>query len=158
MLSKSQVLYLQLEANGLGCLPVATRRQIARAVELAPGTDMVPVLPGGALSVEVKGARKQMEGALRRLAQAGRLVAADPEIMNGAPAFRGTRVPVHAIAEMLAQGAAVEEILDGYPALSRHGVELAPLYAKAFPRRGRPPERPWAKQRSRGVTRIRLAS
>lgn len=158
MLSKPQVLYLQLEANGLRCLPLAKRRQIARAVEQAPGTDMVIVSPGGALVVEVKTARKQMEGALRRLVQAERIVVSHPDIMKGTPVFRGTRIPAHAVADMLAQGATAEEILEGYPALTREAVDLAPVYAKAFPRRGRPPARPWARRRPRRVTQERLAS
>lgn len=159
MLSKPQVLYLQLEANGLRCLPLATRRQIARAVEQNPTADALPVSEGGgALVVQVKTARKQMEEALRRLIQAQRMIVSDPEIMKGAPVFRGTRIPAYAVADMLAQGAAVGEILEGYPALTREAVGLAPVYAKAFPRRGRPPARPWAKRRPRRVTQDRLAS
>jgi uncharacterized protein (DUF433 family) len=158
MLSKPQVLYLQLEANGLRCLPLAKRRQIARAVELAPSADMVLVSPGGVLMVEVKSARKQMEGGLRRLVQAERMIVSDPDIMKGTPVFRGTRIPVHAIADMLAEGATAEGILEGYPALAREAVDLAPVYAKAFPRRGRPPARPWVKRRPRRVTQDRLAS
>lgn len=158
MLSKAQVLYLQLEANGLRCLPLATRRQIARAVEQEPTADVVPVSPGGALVVEMKMAREQMESALRRLAQAERMIVSDPDIMKGTPVFRGTRIPVRAIAEVLAQGATLGEILEGYPALTREAVELAPVYAKAFPRRGRPAARPWAKRPPRRVTQDRLAS
>ncbi len=158
MLSKPQVLYLQLEANGLRCLPLAKRRQIARAIEEAPGADTVVVSPGGALVVEIKTARKEMEGALRRLVQAERMVVSDPEIMKGTPVYRGTRIPVYAVADMLAQGATVEEVVDGYPALTRENVELAPVYAKAFPRRGRPPARPWSRKRPRRVTQDRLAS
>ena len=99
-----------------------------------------------------------MESALRRLVQAERMIVSDPDIMKGTPAFRGTRIPVHAVADMLGQGATAEEILEGYPALTREAVELAPVYAKAFPRRGRPPARPWARQRPRRVTQDRLAS
>lgn len=158
LLSKPQVLYLQLEANGLRCLPIATRRQIARAVEQAPNVDVFAVSQGGALVVEIKSARKQMEGALRRLAQVERMIVSDPAIMKGTPVFRGSRVPVHAIADMLAHGATVEDILEGYPTLTREGVELAPVYAKAFPRRGRPPARPWSRRQPRRVTHSQLAS
>jgi uncharacterized protein (DUF433 family) len=158
LLSKPQVLYLQLEANGLRCLPLATRRQIARSLEQAPNADTVPVSQGGALVVEIKAARKRMEDALRRLVQAERMIVSDPDVMKGTPVYRGTRIPVHAVAGMLAQGATLQEILEGYPALTREAVELAPVYAKAFPRRGRPPARPWARQQPRRVTRNRLAS
>jgi uncharacterized protein (DUF433 family) len=158
LLSRPQVLYLQLEANGLRCLPLATRRQIARAVEQAPNVDMVAVSQGSVLVVAVKSARKQMEGALRRLTRAERMIVSDPDIMKGTPVYRGTRVPVHAIADMLAQGTTAEEILEGYPALTRQGVEVAPVYARAFPRRGRPPVRPWSRRQPRRVTHNRLAS
>jgi uncharacterized protein (DUF433 family) len=158
LLSKPQVLYLQLEANGLRCLPLATRRKIARAIERAPNADMVPVSRGGVLVVEIKAARKRVEDALRRLVQAERMIVSDPDVMKGTPVYRGTRIPVHAIAGMLAQGATLQEILEGYPALTREAAELAPVYARAFPRRGRPPARPWARQQPRRVTRNRLAS
>ncbi len=85
------------------------------------------------------------------------MVDSDPEILQGAPVYRRTRIPVHAIAGMLSQGATVEEILEGYPALTREKVELAPMYARAFPRRGRPVVYPWAKRRPRRVTEHRLA-
>jgi uncharacterized protein (DUF433 family) len=158
LLSKPQVLYLQLEANGLRCLPLATRRGIARAVEQTPDLDIIAALPGGVLLVQAKSARKQMEGALRRLAQAERMIVSDPEIMKGTPVYRGTRIPVHAIADMLGQGTPAEEILEGYPALTREAVELAAVYAKAFPRRGRPPVRPWSRRQPRKATQNRLVS
>lgn len=66
--------------------------------------------------------------------------------MGGAPVFKGTRIPVDLVATMTAQGATAEEILEGYPGLNREQVELAPLYVAAFPRRGRPARRRWAKQ------------
>ena len=56
-------------------------------------------------------------------------------------------------ADMLSQGAKPQEILDGYPSLNREKVELAPLYVQAFPRRGRPACRPWAKRKPIRATR-----
>lgn len=41
------------------------------------------------------------------------MVVSDPEIMRGTPVFKGTRIPVELVAEMIAQGATVEEILAG---------------------------------------------
>ncbi len=86
------------------------------------------------------------------------MVESDPEIMRGAPVYRGTRIPVHAIADRLSQGATVAEILEGYPALTREKVELAPMYVKAFPRRGHPVMRSWAKRPRRRLSERRLAS
>ena len=81
------------------------------------------------------------------------MIVSDPEIMRGTPVYRETRIPVELIADMLSQGAKPEEILEGYPALDREKVELAPLYVQAFPRRGRPASRPWAKRKPLRVTR-----
>jgi hypothetical protein len=73
--------------------------------------------------------------------------------MHGTPVYRGTRIPIELIASMVRQGAKIDEILEGYPALDREKVELAPLYVQAFPRRGRPASRPWVKRRPVRVTR-----
>ena len=82
-----------------------------------------------------------------KLRKIRRMIASDPEIMRGTPVYKGTRIPVDLVADMLAQGANVEEILEGYPALNREKVELAPLYMSAFPQRRRARSRPWAAQR-----------
>lgn len=50
------------------------------------------------------------------------LVVRDPEVMSGAPCFRGTRVPVAVLFENLAAGMTVEEILETWPTLDRDDV------------------------------------
>jgi hypothetical protein len=77
--------------------------------------------------------------------------------MGGTPVYRGTRIPVELVADMLSQGASPEELLEGYPALDRERIELAPLYVHAFPRRGRPVSRPWAKRKPIRASRRRRA-
>jgi uncharacterized protein (DUF433 family) len=158
LLSRSQAVYLRMEAKGLRSLPLATRRQVARAIEQDPGIDAMFMSEGSVILIQCKSARKEVETGLRRLADATRMVESDPEIMRGAPVYRGTRIPVHAIADMLSQGATVVEILKGYPALTREKVELAPMYVKAFPLRGRPVMRSWAKRTPRRLSEQRLAS
>jgi uncharacterized protein (DUF433 family) len=158
LLSSSQAVYLRMEATGLRSLPLAARRQVARAVEQNPEIDAMTISGGGVISVQCKSARKHVQTGLRRLSQATRMVVSDPEIMRGAPVYKGTRIPVHAVAGMLSQGATVAEILEGYPALTREKVELAPMYVKAFPRTGRPVTRPWAKRPPRRMSEQRLAS
>jgi uncharacterized protein (DUF433 family) len=149
MLSKSQLVYLRMEAKGLTTLPLATRRQVAQAVEREPAIDIMMLSEGSVILIELKSARKEVDTELRRLAQAARMVESDPEIMHGTPVYKGTRIPVDSVAEMLLQGATVAEILEGYPALTRQKIELAPMYVRAFPRRGRPAVRPWAKRKPR---------
>ena len=78
------------------------------------------------------------------------MVISNQEIMRGTPVFKGTRVPVDLVADMLSQGATVEEILEGYPTLSKEKIAIAPLYMRAFPRRGRPSRRPWQREKALG--------
>lgn len=147
LLAKNQIVYLQLEAEGLRVLPLRVRRLVAQAVGASPRAKMLSVGNGTALQVALKPARQKVEAALSRLARIARMVHSDPKIMRGAPVYKGTRIPVHAISDMMAQGANVGEILEGYPSLNREMVELAPVYARAFPYRGRPPLRPWARRK-----------
>ena len=135
MLSKSQILYLRMEARGLKSLPLATRRHVARAIERDPGIDAIALAKGSVILIQVKSARKEVSTGLRHLAAAMRMVDSDPEIMRGTPVYKGTRIPVQTIADMLSQGATAE-IVEGYPALTRAKVELAPMYVKATPSSG----------------------
>jgi len=153
MLSREQVLYLRLEAEGVRLLPIAARRMIAKKIESSPEIDAVILTEGSALVIQVKSVRMALDVDLRKLERAEDMIVSDSEIMRGTPVYRGTRIPVELIANMLSQGAKPEEILEGYPALDREKVELAPLYVQAFPRRGRPASRPWAKRKPIRVTR-----
>ena len=84
------------------------------------------------------------------------LVQSDPEIMAGAPVFRGTRVPVYLIADMIEQGTPIDEILDGYPSLTREMVEYAEIYATAHPPPGRSRIQPWSGTKPLGRKKEKL--
>ena len=43
----------------------------------------------------------------------------DPEIMGGTPVFEGTRVPVDALMNNLADGVSLDEFLENFPTVSR---------------------------------------
>jgi len=43
----------------------------------------------------------------------------DPEIMSGAPVFRGTRVPVQSLFEYLEDNLSLNEFLDCFPTVRR---------------------------------------
>jgi uncharacterized protein (DUF433 family) len=47
----------------------------------------------------------------------------DPEILGGAPIFRGTRVSGKALLDYLQAGHSVEEFLDDFPSVTRKHVE-----------------------------------
>lgn len=153
MLSREQVLYLRLEAEGVRLLPIASRRAIAKKIESSPEIETVILSEASALTIQVKSVRLGLDHDLRRLERAEKMIVFDPEIMRGMPVYRGTRIPVELIAGMLSQGAKPEDILEGYPALDTEKVALAPLYMQAFPRRGRPAARSWAKRKPIRATR-----
>ena len=158
LLTKEQLIYLQLEAEGLRLLPVGTRREIAASIQRSPKVDLMAIGNGTVLFVEFKTARRKVEGQLKHLAHIEEMVVSDPEIMRGTPVFKGTRIPVDLVADMLAQGATEEEILEGYPTLSKEKIAIAPLYMRAFPRRGRPSRRPWQGKKERGRKSYPLSS
>ncbi|MBC7294099.1 MAG: DUF433 domain-containing protein [Thermoleophilia bacterium] len=49
--------------------------------------------------------------------------------MMGKPVIKGTRIPVELILRKLGEGATVEDLLDGYPSLSREDIQAALAYA-----------------------------
>ena len=53
----------------------------------------------------------------------------DPQIMGGRACIRGMRIPVSVIVGQIANGAAFEEILEGYPDLERADIQAALEYA-----------------------------
>lgn len=105
------------------------------------------------VSVDLTRAYKMIETKIAELKTSKGLVETDPEILGGRPCFRGTRIPVAQIAELLAQGADADELLEDYPSLTREMIEAAPTLAKAYPARGRPRARPWAKAEPISETR-----
>ena len=43
----------------------------------------------------------------------------DPEIMSGTPVFAGTRVPIDALINNLADGVSLDEFLENFPTVTR---------------------------------------
>ncbi len=56
-------------------------------------------------------------------------VTINPDICNGRPVVRGTRIMVQTVLEFLAAGDSVEEVLQEYPALTRADVQACLDYA-----------------------------
>ena len=50
---------------------------------------------------------------------AARTIVVDPEVMNGTPCFRGTRVPFKNLMDYLEGGHSLLEFLDQFPTISR---------------------------------------
>lgn len=144
--SNAGLICLKLQANGLSKLPLALRKTIFREVCRQPRARAIR-LGGGAMMIELSGARRELAAGLMELRRAEQIVDCNPNILGGIPVFRGTRVPVHLIADMANSGVPVSEILENYPSLNEDQVTLSAVYAKAYPKRGRPPVQPWSEKR-----------
>lgn len=90
-----------------------------------------------ALSIDVRPMASDVRRGVAMLAKAKEMVEAREDVLGGTPCFRGTRVPVHDIAAMLANGDSVAALQTAYPGLTEVQIRAAPLYAAAYPRRGR---------------------
>jgi uncharacterized protein (DUF433 family) len=99
-----------------------------------------------ALTVDVRPIESAIRQGLNALERARKMVTIDGDIFNGTPCFKGTRIPVHDIAAMIANGDDKTAVLKAYPQLTPDQIDLALLYAEAYPRRGRPRRPPlWRK-------------
>lgn len=50
------------------------------------------------------------------------VVSVDPQVMSGAPVFRGTRVLVQTLIEYLEAGDSIVDFLEGFPSVTREQV------------------------------------
>ncbi len=56
-------------------------------------------------------------------------IVADTEICHGKPTFKGTRVMVWQVLEMLQGGLSIEDIMEDYPSLTKNHIKAALKYA-----------------------------
>lgn len=56
-------------------------------------------------------------------------ISIDPNICHGQACVKGTRIPVHQLVRMLANGDSVEDLLSEYPSLSREDIMASLEYA-----------------------------
>ena len=60
------------------------------------------------------------------------LISIDPRVCHGQACIKGTRIPVHQIVRMLANGDTIEELIQEYPSLSRESISAALDYAASL--------------------------
>lgn len=49
-------------------------------------------------------------------------VTADPEVMSGAPVFKGTRVPLQTLIDHFEAGITIDDFMEGFPTVSREHI------------------------------------
>lgn len=52
-----------------------------------------------------------------------------PNVLRGKPVIKGTRISVELIIRKLGEGSTINDILDGYPNISKEAIQAAILYA-----------------------------
>jgi len=109
-----------------------------------------------AVQVSLSHIWEDVDRRLNQLKEAQGMVIEDPGILRGMPVFKGTRIPVHDVVSLVDSGTPMEEILEIYPRLKKPQVELASIYARANPRRGRPKRRSFPKGIKVSISRKRL--
>lgn len=137
--------------------PLVTRegkRHIVAEMRRTPRRQMVRV--ADALAIDVGRIRKDVADAMKTVQALRRLALSNPDVLGGEPVFRGTRVPVRVIANLLERGESPVRLTSAYPSLTLRQIELAPLWARTYKARGRPPFRPWAQSPPRRTNRIPL--
>ncbi|MCY4443166.1 MAG: DUF433 domain-containing protein [Deltaproteobacteria bacterium] len=113
--------------------PEGRRRLIRRLLD-EPAAEAVYDEP---LSVDLRVMAETVFHRVSLLAEAKRMVETDDNVLGGAPCFKGTRIPVHDIAAMLANGDSIAALQAAYPRLTEAQISAAPIYTEAYPRRGR---------------------
>jgi uncharacterized protein (DUF433 family) len=135
LLARQALVGLKLAHETVDVLTPASRREVVAALMRHPRQ---VVVRADMIAVDTKPTAKAVRAGLDLLIRARRLVTSVPDVLAGAPVFKGTRIPVHDIADMLANGDAPARIVRAYPQLDAEKVRLAAIYALAYPRRGRP--------------------
>ena len=145
-LDETDVAVLVLLGSSPMPLPVKVKREIGRWVRDAVphGGRRVELALSEALVMRwTPEATERMAAALRYVEGRERYIECNPEIKGGEPVLAGTRIGVRAIAQRLEHGESVESLAEDYPDIPATAFEVAQVYAKTHPARGRP-VRPWA--------------
>jgi uncharacterized protein (DUF433 family) len=151
-LMRGALVGLKLAHETAGILTPESRRAVVAALVRTPRQ---ATIRADSVIVDARPAAKAVRSGLDQLAKARRIVSSRPEVLGGALVIKGTRIPVHDIGDMLANGDQPAAIVRAYPQLDKDRVGLAAVYASAYPRRGRPRTRPsWQARQSKGSETI----
>jgi uncharacterized protein (DUF433 family) len=135
--------------------PVSVRKQLYAQIK---GSTPPPTIEckRGILHyvVDVKTVADKMDADIARHRKAMKLIVEDSNIQAGAATFKHTRILVHQIVDLIAQGATEAELHEDYPRLTDEMIVAAKMYAKSHPRRGRPRNPSWRNSRPLSVRTI----
>jgi uncharacterized protein (DUF433 family) len=139
LLKRNALIGLKLAHETADVLTTEGRRVVVATLIRRPRQ---AIIRADAVVVDARPAAKAVKSGLDQLTKARRLVSRAPGVLRGAPVFKGTRIAVHDIADMLTNGDSPARVVKAYPQLDKERVRLAAIYALAYPRRGRPRAKP----------------
>lgn len=146
-----ELVYLRVQKP----LSSRARKEVYRMLSGLSIETVPPVIEvEGAIKLDIREPVAEVRARLEELARLKRQVELDPKVRGGEPVFRGTRIPVHLVADFGERGIPRAEILEDYPALTEESLEIARRYAELYPRRGRPKQPPWRSQKPTYVFRF----
>lgn len=143
LLAPEDVGALTLLAQTRVVLPVAVKRRIVTWARGGPEVNAELALDGALVVRMGPEVEQAVQRARRYIELRERLVEVNPKMRGGTPVITKTRMPVRSLARLIELGETREVLREDYPWLPEESFELAPLWAKANPRQGRP-SRPWA--------------
>ena len=107
----------------LYCFRIPRYRAAPTTIDRSSAEAGVPVkLTGRGVCVSIP-TMKTMKPSIRKY------IGIHPGICHGKPCFRGTRIPVSLILQMIEGGDSIDDILRGYPMLSRQAIQAALYFA-----------------------------
>jgi len=101
LLTQKGLVGLRLAHDTADMLTLQGRRAVVPSSIRSPRQSMIRA---EMVVVEARPAAKTVRSGLSLLAKARSIVSSTPGVLSGTPVFKGTRIPVHEIADMLADG------------------------------------------------------
>jgi len=139
LLAPKGLVGLRLAHETADVLTLQGRRAVVATSIRSPRQSMIRT---DMVVVDARPAARAVRSGLSLLTKARGVVSSTPGVLGGTPVFKGTRIPVHDIADMLANGDKPAAIIKAFPQLDADRVRLAAIYALAYPPRGRPRTKP----------------
>lgn len=143
LLGFPELVYLSLRDVVGPLLSAEGKRKLQRQLDVLRASPHPGGVTMGPLELNIGNDIEAVIEKLDQIERARWFVVCDPEIRGGEPVVRDTRITVWMLADLTRQGAPREELLEDYPALTEESLDAALLFAKLYPRRGRPRRAPF---------------
>ena len=140
VVTAADVVYLKAVRDVRHQIAPRLRRRIREAVSAA-FAKAEPVAKVAAFEVPIARIERELSGGLKAIEHMRESrIESRSEVLAGEPVIRGTRIAARLVADLLRQGASIEELQNEYD-LARDQIEAAALFDRVTPKRGRPSAR-----------------